>query len=139
MCTRGVRYTWCKVRTRVHGSITNGSRNNERRNMPSMTISRSTNESHAMSQIAKTYQSRNKFSGAFEDDLCESLQTFEKFSEMHGLSEPDKSVLLPIMLDGDALSFYAAAIPKDAPYTEKVQIIQAEYTSEEQGNIFLRL
>jgi hypothetical protein len=48
----------------------NGSRNNERGNRPSMTISRRSNESHAISQITKTYQSRNKFSGALDDDLC---------------------------------------------------------------------
>jgi hypothetical protein len=83
----------------------NGKRNNERGNRSSMTISRSTNESHAMRQIAKTYQSRNKFSGSFDDDLHESLQTFETFSEMYGLSEQDKSVSLPILLDGDALLF----------------------------------
>jgi hypothetical protein len=43
------------------------------------------------------------------------------------------------MLDGDALVFYTANIPIDAPYEQKIKMLQDEYTSEEQRNRLLRI
>jgi hypothetical protein len=92
-----------------------------------------------MSQIAKTYQSRSKFSGNFDDDWHGSLQTFEIFSDMYGLSEIEMALSIPIMLDGDALAFYATSMPKQATYMEKTRLLQEQYTSEEQRARLLRV
>jgi hypothetical protein len=95
--------------------------------------------SHGMAQVAKQFQSREKFTGGFDEDLFGALQKFETFCEMSGLSAREMSASLPNMLDGDALVFYSANIPIDAPYEQKIKMLQDEYTSEEQRNRLLRI
>jgi hypothetical protein len=110
-----------------------------RDNGESSVRSNASSESYRTSQISRTYQSRAKFGGSFDDDLHGALQTYETFSEMYGLNEVEMSASLPLILDGDALTFYAARIPKSSTYGEKVKLLQEEFTSEERRNRLLRI
>ena len=51
----------------------------------------------------KTYQGRTKFTGSFDQDVEEALETFETFANVCQLNEAEKERALPFMLDQGAL------------------------------------
>ena len=71
--------------------------------------------------LSKSYAGRDKFSGKWEENLEESLVLYETLSKLCHLSLEEMSEGLPIMLTGDALSYYTMNIPTDENYKAKTE------------------
>ena len=66
-------------------------------------------KSHGLriSGFMRAYQGRQKFNGNIEDDFSTAVNLFNTLSRLCRLSENEKAEAVPIMLNGEALSYYS--------------------------------
>lgn len=81
--------------------------------------------------MIKAFSSKETFSGAWEEDLDNSINIFETLAIMCELNEEEKLKSIPVMLRGDALSFYATNVKKSKSYDEAMNLLRKWYNSED--------
>jgi hypothetical protein len=95
-------------------------------------------ECRNLQQLQKLYQGRHKFSGGFDEDLVDCIQIYDTLKKMTGCNSREKAVGLPIMLDSDALQFYAENLQLCREYDKAISQLHAQYSSEEQRSRLLK-
>ncbi len=58
----------------------------------------------------RAFQGRQKFNGAFDEDLSSCLELYETMALICRLTDAEKAEALPVMIKEDALNFYMANI-----------------------------
>ncbi len=66
--------------------------------------------------LLRAFQGRNKFSGAFDEDLSSSSELYDTMARMCHLTDKEKAEGFPVMLKDDALSFYVTSRKHDDTY-----------------------
>ena len=84
--------------------------------------------------LMRAYGNRDKFSGAFDEDLNSALELYETMSRMCRLSEKQKAEGFPIMLRADALNFYLTSTLPNDTFGVIVERFRQNYMTPEQKN-----
>ena len=90
--------------------------------------------------VVKSYNSRKKFRGDFDEDFNEAIQQFETVSLMFELNEVEKAKAFPAILEGSAFNHYSRTFLKTTPtYQDQVDVFRLKYISEERQQRILQL
>jgi len=68
--------------------------------------------------LMKSYQGRKQYSGSWSDDLNSALELYDTLAHVCKLSEKEKAEAMPVMLRGDALSFFTLFVTREDSYQE---------------------
>lgn len=77
------------------------------------------------------FPSREKFSAKWEEILEESIILYDTLSKLCHLSKTEMAEGIPIILAGDAFSFYIMNINSDKTYDEKIDQLINWFSSDE--------
>ena len=84
--------------------------------------------------IAKLWHGRKKFTGALDEDLIGVLQQYESFALSCNMSKEEMARGIPVILDGEAMSFYSSSLTGVFNY-DRI----CEFTSDEQRSRLLTI
>ncbi len=84
--------------------------------------------------LMRAFQGRNKFSGAFDEDLSSSLELYDTMARIRHLTDEEKAEGFPVMLKDDALSFYMTLGRHDDTYETVSQRFMDHHMTPEQRN-----
>jgi hypothetical protein len=115
------------------GDVADSSRREQAQN------SRGDEYSGGLGALSKFYQGRARYSGGLDEDLVGAVQIYRTISAMCNLTHKEMATGVPVMLDGDALSFFSAHLAGMQNFEAILQRLSDEYTSEEQRNRLLRI
>lgn len=73
--------------------------------------------------VMKEFTGKTEFSGAYEEDLDDTLDVFETMARMCSIKNDEKSQSIPIMLKGDALSLLSRKSNESQTYEERVDML----------------
>lgn len=79
----------------------------------------------------KAYHGKDSFSGGREEALDNSIGVYETMAKMCQVTEEEKLQSLPIMLKGDALSYFFNNMQSCSTYTEVIQMLKQKYNIDE--------
>lgn len=90
--------------------------------------------------VVKSYNSRRKFKGDFDEDFNEALQQFETISLMFDLNDVEMARAFPTILEGSAFNHYSRTFHKTSPtYEQQIDAFRLKYVSEEKQQRILQL
>ena len=95
-------------------------------------------KSMGLQGVSKMYQGRARFSGSLDEDLTKTIRVNRTIKNVCNLSDQEMDLGVPIILDGDALSYFTENLRDELSFEEIVKRLHSEYTSEEQRNRLLR-
>ena len=87
-----------------------------------------------LSGLMRAYTGREKFSGAFDEDLNSALELYETMSRMCYLTEEQKAKGFPVMLRDDALNYYLTTHNPEDTFAVTVDRFRNNYMTPEQKN-----
>ena len=94
--------------------------------------------STALSGLSKAYAGRKKYSGSWDEDLLGAIEIYEMACRMCELDENQMRRGVMVMLEGDAMAYYASNLKDAKTYETVIDGLKAWYTSEEQRSRLLQ-
>lgn len=79
----------------------------------------------------KAFIGKQTFSGEWDDDLDNCLNIFETLARMCKVIKPEMFQSMPIMLSGDALSYFSNKLDMCSTYDEGKKLLREWYNSDE--------
>ena len=90
-----------------------------------------------MGGMMRAFNSKSKFTGSWEEDLDTTIKIFNTMSNMCGLTEDEKVRSIPLMLDGDALSYFSSNHKDGDNYDQSIEMLRNWYNNEEKRSRIL--
>ena len=79
----------------------------------------------------KAYVGKPIFTGNWDEDLDTCISVFNTLSKMCGMTDEDKVKSIPVMLSGDALSYFASNINENDEFTRATKLLREWYNSDD--------
>lgn len=92
----------------------------------------------ALQALQKLYIGRKKFGGEFDEDLVGALRVYDALAGVAQCADKEMAAGIPVMLDGDALQFYAEELCDMRNYNDIVMCLHDKFSSEEQRSRLLQ-
>lgn len=103
-------------------------------------IGSSTSSKSNVDSVMKSYNSRKKSNGKFDEDLNGAIEQFETISAMFELTDIEMARAFPAILDGSAFTHYPRTFHKRNPtYQEQIDEFRMKYIGDEQQQRLLQL
>lgn len=83
------------------------------------------------SRLMKAYIGNPTFSGGWDEDIDNCISIYDILSEMCCVTDDEKLQSIPIMLSGDALSYFSSKIEGCSSYQEATMLLRRWYNSDE--------
>jgi hypothetical protein len=81
----------------------------------------------ALQALQKLYIGRKKFGGEFDEDLVGALRVYDALTGVAQCADKEMAAGIPVMLDGDALQFYAEELCDMRNYNDIVMCLHDKF------------
>lgn len=84
-----------------------------------------------ITSLMKAYVGKDAFGGSWDEDLDNHISVYETLSRMFQVTKEEMHQSIPVMLRGDALSFFSDKMKGCTSYDDAINTLRRWYNSEE--------